>query len=213
MFLQNLKKYRKTIIILFTVIILLASAVIFYVSRVSPKCINGNCKIGFGTLELRDGSYYVGSFYNSKFHDFGTFIASNGDKYEGYWHRGEKNGYGKYSYSDGSIYEGSFKRNKKSGKGRFTWPDSTVLEGSFIEGEPNGDTIVTLPSKVVLKGFYKDGIVINGQGIYIYDNGTRYIGDWKDGKRHGYGTLFSSEGAALKTGKWENDLFTTNLAK
>ena len=29
----------------------------------------------------------------------------------------------------------------------------------------------------------------NGQGTYIYPNGEKYEGDWKNGKYHGQGSL------------------------
>ena len=34
----------------------------------------------------------------------------------------------------------------------------------------------------------------NGQGTYIYPNGEKYEGDWKNGKYHGHGTFTSFEG-------------------
>ena len=29
----------------------------------------------------------------------------------------------------------------------------------------------------------------DGQGTYIYPNGEKYLGDWKNGKYHGHGTF------------------------
>jgi len=34
----------------------------------------------------------------------------------------------------------------------------------------------------------------NGQGTYIYPNGEKYEGDWKNGKYHGHGTYSWSNG-------------------
>ena len=34
----------------------------------------------------------------------------------------------------------------------------------------------------------------NGQGTYIYPNGEKYEGDWKNGKYHGHGTFTSFDG-------------------
>jgi len=47
---------------------------------------------------------------------------------------------------------------------------------------------------------------LNGNGVYIYPDGTRYEGDFKDGKRHGFGdgTLIMGGGYRYE-GYWEND--------
>ena len=30
--------------------------------------------------------------------------------------------------------------------------------------------------------------------LYIWENGSRYVGEWKDGKKHGQGTYTSGKG-------------------
>ena len=44
----------------------------------------------------------------------------------------------------------------------------------------------------------------NGQGTYIYPNGEKYRGDWKNGKYHGHGTFTYPDGI-MYVGKWKND--------
>ena len=34
-----------------------------------------------------------------------------------------------------------------------------------------------------------EGSCVNGQGTYIMVNGTKYVGEWKEGKLQGQGTL------------------------
>ena len=34
----------------------------------------------------------------------------------------------------------------------------------------------------------------DGQGTYIYPNGEKYVGDWKNGKHHGHGTFTYPDG-------------------
>ena len=41
----------------------------------------------------------------------------------------------------------------------------------------------------------------NGQGTYVYKNGSKYVGDFKNKKAHGYGELFYSDGRTY-TGQW-----------
>ena len=37
--------------------------------------------------------------------------------------------------------------------------------------------------------------------IYLWENGTKYIGEWKDGKKHGQGTF------TYGRGKWEGEKY------
>ena len=39
---------------------------------------------------------------------------------------------------------------------------------------------------------------------YIYNDGSYYVGDWKDGKREGYGIKYYIDGTVYK-GQWRND--------
>lgn len=41
----------------------------------------------------------------------------------------------------------------------------------------------------------------NGQGTYVYQNGSKYVGDFKNKKAHGYGELFYSDGRTY-VGEW-----------
>ena len=43
----------------------------------------------------------------------------------------------------------------------------------------------------------------NGQGTYIYPNGEKYVGDWKNGKYHGQGTYTWSDGRKY-VGEWKD---------
>jgi hypothetical protein len=45
--------------------------------------------------------------------------------------------------------------------------------------------------------------IMNGKGEKIYEGGEKYVGYWKDGKRHGKGTMKNQEGTYV--GDWKND--------
>lgn len=51
------------------------------------------------------------------------------------------------------------------------------------------------------------GDCINGEGTMIYSNNAKYWGNWKDGKREGYGVMvwYGAEQAAIYRGNWSND--------
>jgi hypothetical protein len=203
----NKLKNKKFILVSTLITSIIIICLLTYVAFNRNKCESGNCDNGFGSMQLKDGSFYAGGFYRSKFHDFGILQLVNGDRYEGYWHRGERHGKGSYYSKDGSIFVGSYRRGMKHGMGTFTWPDGTMLQAEFKNGEPEGKTEVTLPNKVLLKGIYREGVIYDGEGINIYEDGTRYIGQWANGQRNGRGVLFAETGEILKQGKWFNDKF------
>ena len=111
------------------------------------------------------------------------FTNTKGDKYEGKWINDQKHGYGIYYYPSGGIYKGNWVKGKKSGLGSYTWSNGTILKAIWKDGEPNsqGELILTGFQNVLL-GEYKNGVIYNGSGMYIYDYGGRYIGEWKNGK-------------------------------
>ena len=46
-----------------------------------------------------------------------------------------------------------------------------------------------------------EGDCENGQGTFTLSDGTKYVGEWKDGERHGRGVEGIEEGEG-KTGYW-----------
>jgi len=54
-------------------------------------------------------------------------------------------------------------------------------------------------------GEYKDNLR-DGLGTYTWANGDKYVGEFKDGKSHGQGTLTNVDGT-VEEGQWENDKF------
>jgi len=48
-----------------------------------------------------------------------------------------------------------------------------------------------------------DGNCFDGQGIKVYQNGDKYIGQWKNGKHSGMGTYYHSDGSFVY-GQWKN---------
>lgn len=49
----------------------------------------------------------------------------------------------------------------------------------------------------------------NGKGVFKYEEGSSYEGDWKNNQRHGYGTMIweKKEGGRFQyTGQWKNDM-------
>jgi len=74
------------------------------------------------------------------------------------------------------------------------------------------------PKKIVDKAIDKAAISgLNGQHLHTYTNGNKYVGEWKDGKRHGQGTLTHANGdiqsGYFSKGKFKNDLLSEKIKK
>ena len=50
-----------------------------------------------------------------------------------------------------------------------------------------------------------EGDCVNGQGTYSYRSGSRYVGEFKYGKRNGKGTLTRADGVIFPCGLWKDD--------
>jgi len=75
------------------------------------------------------------------------------------------------------------------------------------EGSLNKEITTEMFEKEITREMLNDGYT--GIGTCIAPNGNKYVGEFKDGKFHGQGTLTYANGRALK-GLWENDEFLGN---
>jgi antitoxin component YwqK of YwqJK toxin-antitoxin module len=46
---------------------------------------------------------------------------------------------------------------------------------------------------------------MHGFGIYYYADGSRYDGQWKNDKKHGWGKFYNSKGVLEYEGRYEDD--------
>jgi hypothetical protein len=52
-----------------------------------------------------------------------------------------------------------------------------------------------------------EGDCDNGKGVYVWTNGSRYEGEWKNGLQNGVGKLYASDGSLKQSGLWVNGQF------
>ena len=191
-------------------------------------CISGDCKNGVGTYLLAWKST-VGEWKDDIF-----IYPETTSRYEGQFVEGQKNGYGKEI--DITTF-GGVERRKSSLEGQ--WKNNVIVEGTSIDGrgykyigkfvdsrhhglgkqfDSNG--------KITKEGLFSGGVFFggcskyyesncnNGTGTFYYPNGSRYIGEWKNGKRHGKGRIVKYSGIIDKkwsfngseyNGEWKND--------
>jgi hypothetical protein len=87
--------------------------------------------------------------------------------------------------------------------------DYTGEFGSIAgERQGMGSSIVYKNEKIILSfvGEFKNNKP-NGQGSQTYEDGSKYIGEWKDGKLNGRATWINNIGVKKYVGEWKDNLF------
>ena len=121
-------------------------------------------------------------------------LGMDAGKYSGEITDGLKNGRGTYNLINGIKYNGEWKDDKMHGEGIYTFKEYQY-KGQFKDASLDGEGILIKLNKwgdVIekKKGIFKDGDFIKGE-VTIDRNGYKYVGEWSEGDRNGYGTLFS----------------------
>lgn len=133
-----------------------------------------------------------------------------------------KHGYGITKFADGRLFEGVYERGIMI-EGKMTYPavgdgPSPTYVGKFDEdGLRCGKGIYTTAHTTFLGQFRLDQQ--HGSGILIYHDDSdshdtsqsrRFIGHWKDGRKHGYGREILADGTVDVEGLWEAGHFVGN---
>lgn len=156
---------------------------------------------GRGIVLYADGLMYEGTWLKGKEHGKGDLMLSDrtivytGDWYEGFFH-----GQGTYYYSAGDIYSGDWKEGNRHGRGEYIYakirtPALTTEEGSIPVSQNANKTSIASSSSTTS----------NEVAEITNSSSTRYLGDWRDNRRHGRGRFTWSDGSYYE-GDWENDL-------
>jgi len=115
---------------------------------------------------------YIGEMNSIGFKHGRGVLVNTYDKtfYVGYFLNNEKSGKGVNYNSDGKQqYIGEFKRNKPCGKGEFRYKNGEVLQGTFNS-------------------------VGEGKGVYTFDDGAYWRGNFYAWTLNGNGTYYTKEG-------------------
>lgn len=182
---------------------------------------------GYGEMIYASGNIYEGQWSNNKPHGNGTFTFANGDRYEGALLEGQFQGEGIMFYADGTKYKGGWYKNEKHGKGYLSFPDGDLIRGEWSEDQYladwskfafNGDTslLVDCNTNYCAEGngkyVFPDGTLYvgafqnntpSGKGTVYYANRDRYEGYWEGNTPHGKGIMYFSAGNVLGA-IWEN---------
>ncbi|HHS95015.1 MAG TPA: peptidase C14 caspase catalytic subunit p20 [Phaeodactylibacter sp.] len=161
---------------------------------------------GHGTMNFANGDVYEGEWKDDLQHGQGIYTFADGNRYEGLFAQGKFHGQGTMFYTDGSVFEGSWKNNFKDGQGSYTDADGNTLSGLWLSGKYMDDdqeeadiltAETTAPENALeekdLRNCNKEKCN-NGVGVYTYGDGSKWIGEFKDGFPEGQGTCYYSNG-------------------
>ena len=173
-----------------------------------------NC---FGTyIEPNNGRKYVGEWRDGKWNGQGNLNFPLGDNYVGEFKDNNRNGQGNLYFGNGKRYFGEWKDDKRNGQGTMTFPNGDKYVGEFKDDKFNGQGTVYSDGSIINQGIWADDKFVRSApvqqatvpvcqgsdasrwsycfGTYTYADGSKYIGEWKDGKKNGEGTFNFASG-------------------
>jgi hypothetical protein len=199
---------------------ILSFLMLLVLNTADAQCVSGDCENGFGTWKWDNGTIYKGEFQNKARGGYGYYLFENGDIYVGEWQNNERHGYGVYYFSDHSAYKrysGEWRANQRSGMGILHFSDENIAprfgvwENSkfkhkyedldCLEGDCyNGFGVYVWNDGARYEGNFVEG-KRNGEGVYYYSKGSKYVGTQENDRRHGWGTYYYASGSKY-VGEW-----------
>ncbi len=197
-------------------------------TSLDAQCLDGNCRSGYGVFRFANGDKYAGNWSGGQPHGEGKYYFASRERYEGDFRYGKFDGTGTMYYPDGAYYTGGWSKNMKNGQGRLVRTNGLVTEGTWASGkflsgntaqasgssavaqtnnQQPGKPAVEKPSSGKLKvaGMRNCNSIYcrSGNGYYDYQDGSRWIGEFKNGVPAGQGTCYYAGGDRYE-GMWAN---------
>lgn len=165
--------------------------------------------------------------YNNEPDGWGVYWWDNNDFCWGKWVDGVRNGMSIYiANEDATInncpdcvyFVGNYSDNRKSGEGTcYDAYGDLIYYGDFSSNSPTGTYPTTgyssykfecieYVSGAMYVGETKDG-ERHGRGIMMWSNGDAWYGPWSNGHRNGVGIYLYADGS-LSYGRWDGDDYT-----
>lgn len=189
-------------------------------------------EVEYETIKFGQG-LYKGQIKNGKRNGYGIQYDNNNRKsYAGEWLDDKKSGYGKIYTSEGRCqFEGWFKNGLRHGKGLDLLPNGSSKESEWREGERISESahsvqcIKTVLEKECISSSVETNhpkvpkhrwdltvlsnkdidLLSKTQKVQILTATGEYVGDVKDGVRHGFGIQYDKSGHISYAGMWNND--------
>lgn len=113
-------------------------------------------------------------------------------------------------YAGGDRYQGEWEHRFPEGEGTFQFADGRTYTCHWKKGKPMGTQHEWLKQAIArrplpLQSGCLSGDCQNGQGVYAYPDGSKYVGLFAKGKLHGKGVWHYPNGVRLK-GNFEGSL-------
>lgn len=175
------------------------------------------------TTRTYDNGSYKGQMSNGIRSGLGIYYWDDGDFHVGRYSDGTRNGMGIYFMKTGTfsncpncvIYVGDWDDGKKSGTGTcYDQYGNLLYYGEFSNERPtdaypsSGYSSYRFEVKQYTNGNFYIGETKNGErhgmGIFVWKEGGIWYGPWIDGERSGYGIYMPLQGS-MTTGNWNGD--------
>eukprot|EP00937_MAST-01D_sp_MAST-1D-sp2_P004757 g4757.t1 len=102
-------------------------------------------------------------------------------------------GNGTFTFPDNSTYAGAYEEGQRHGRGIYTYSDGEAFERTFVKG---------VPTEPILRPGTCTGNCEDGRGVYVFESGGRYDGEWAGGDKHGQGNYTFAHNRASYSGGW-----------
>jgi hypothetical protein len=163
--------------------------IIFNTKKDAPIVLSGYWEDGY-PIEIMDTSLYSEMPYNQN----SASLKLKKYNYNNQFHIDE-NGL-IFGENQGDVFHGTAFRLWKNG----TYFYGTYQNGSRTEG------LITWKNGDKYNGSFNSSNDMHGYGTYYWNDGSTYVGEWKNSNRSGYGIRTSSNGT-VSEGIWENNAF------
>ena len=162
--------------------------------------------VTFNILDFPDGSVYIGELINNIFDGLGLYIWADGDAWWGCWEQGKQNGAGIYMHYNGEYETGTWKNGEKASSSLNFSAGYGGSSGNSSGNNTGGSLKLTdRPWEPLLRkatenapNRYNNGSLLiggsNTAGVYVWDDGTFYAGEIRDGNFNGIGMYITPTG-------------------
>eukprot|EP01101_Sappina_pedata_P001276 TRINITY_DN11376_c0_g1_i1.p1 TRINITY_DN11376_c0_g1~~TRINITY_DN11376_c0_g1_i1.p1 ORF type:complete len:440 (+),score=69.88 TRINITY_DN11376_c0_g1_i1:176-1321(+) len=150
---------------------------------------------------------YGCAFFTDQFEKLIRLTSGSPSLYCGEWNDGEIEGHGNLSTSTGEMWDAEFSQGKLNGDFFFSTKFGFSTIGKAVDNEVRGDSMWLGEIDLSSGNFNEHGP--NGpDGIYMSANGNVYVGEFKDGEKHGtgYETVINSHTKVETKGQWNQGI-------